>query len=487
MTIESKLLDLFEDDESTPSSEINNNMEILNTETTYHSNHQESTFKYYFSIALSYLSYPFQTEDSYKIYGMYNKKDIKQIRKLDDIKLLRDTLKLNYPGLFIPQIPSELILTNHSEYLTLNLKKNLLQTFFNKISKISIICGSEELKFFLENNMSSSILNDGCVKTVREILKEYKKIFPMFYYNTKKNDEKSKENIQNNEKNKEKEENPGFNIENVFSNQDDDELESHRTKERLKKSNELNIDNNNFNLTKEDNEKLIGFYKFLIKTREILQSIITFTAMSQQEKLEENNANSTFYEYLFEYDNNILYEMSNISSKSQRKELNKDIIQCKLTEFLFNSNFENLFLMIFNWTNNELLDIVSMLECLDTIFEYDLLIKNKVEHIKNLNLLLENRIKEIEVTKGKDYSFSNSIIYKISELKCEVRDLVKLSEMLYKIVNFLVIPSFKKDKVKAYFNILKTISDVEMSKYEKDLIIKETISEHCLKIKKMII
>lgn len=383
----------------------------------------------------------FKEDDFYRITGYLDNREFKIIRSISEFISFRELLCLNYPGIFIPSLPTGLIFktnTNQNKIIV-NLRKLLIQSFFEKLSKISLLTGSKELKNFLDsrNNNFSDIQIEFFNKSIKEILDTYKSFFPMF-------SEKKIERINEN-------------------------------------SGDILIDKDPFYLSKEENGKIIDFYYFLLSTKKVLYSIIDFTTSAQTQRLELNKENEVFYELLFEYDNHAIVPILELND-SEIKKYNKDIVECKLTEFLFDTNFENPFSMLFNWLNNEMIDIESMIDCIENVFKYDSLAKEKINILKEKNKLLEQYINPSFLNRlfiPKDYSYINEIIFDINNLKLEIQDIISLTQMLYKILNFIVVPSFKKDKIKSYFNIITALSEVHFNKHEKDLIICENLNDHC--------
>ena len=171
-----------------------------------------------------------------------------------------------------------------------------------------------------------------------------------------------------------------------------------------------------------------------------------------------------------------------------KKEYNKDIVECKLTEFLFDTNFQDPYNCLYFWASNEILDVDSCLDCLEIVFKYDNLAKDKFKKVRDLNDYLDTVINPSLFNKlfiPKNYTLIQDTIFEIKKLRSELDDVIKLTKLLYKIINNIIIPSFKADKIKSYQQLLYNISELEINFYEKELIIVESLNEHCDALNKL--
>jgi len=57
-----------------------------------------------------------------------------------------------------------------------------------------------------------------------------------------------------------------------------------------------------------------------------------------------------------------------------------------------------------------------------------------------------------------------------------------LINILYKIVYYIEIPTFKRDKISFYQKVIACIVDIEKNNTEKDTIVAELLKNHCKQI-----
>ncbi len=132
-----------------------------------------------------YINNPIEKK-SFKNYIVYNLlgseiNNISILRRYSDFFLLREKLKENWPGIYIPNIPPKKIIRTTNEKLIIN-RMRLLNSFCFKLSKIPYLFKSTEVKIFktCQSDISKEFEKMNKISK-REIYLRYRLIFKDYY------------------------------------------------------------------------------------------------------------------------------------------------------------------------------------------------------------------------------------------------------------------------------------------------------------------
>lgn len=454
-----KLRSFFKDKQEAPDFNINS---ITFNESKNNSNVFKFSLKNLLNFNINFFNVSNYLYDvKYYITGYFNNREFKVRRTLDEFKYFRYLLLLNYPGIFIPKLPSNTKILSKDK-ASIKIRLVLIQSFLNKISKINILSSSKETRMFLDSrNVDYNNLPLELFQTdFKTILLCYKQYFPMFNCKI----------IEDINKNYYKEFNKSLNYKDIKDSSND-----------TKRPKSLEEINNKYiyNLNNKESEKLITFYSHMVKAKDLLNNIASFSLKAMSERLDLSKELELFYQYIFEYENNVIFDRFNIQNI---KEFNKEIIECKLTEYLYGTNFEDPYMILNEWVNSELLDVESLIDCLEVLFKYDNLVNEKINNLEYQNIMLNNKNNPSSFKNwffSKDFNDIQIDIATINDTKEDITQLIEFSDMLYKIVYFIIMPSFNKDKLLSYYNLLNIINNLESNSIEKEFIIVESLFDHC--------
>ena len=374
-------------------------------------------------INYDYLESDFQNQElKLTLQGYLNNREFTVERTLDELWQYRQLLVINYPGFPIPKVDLYSLAVSSSTSF-MKVRKILIKNFLNKIASIEVLAGSKETFFFL-NSKSESFLETLEVfrKEPISILDNYKVIFPMLM----------------------KEE-----------------------------------------LTSDHLDSIKVFYNKMINLKDFLDVVCSFSTKSQNTKIEVNKNMELFYQYLFDYNNNFVLKSFNVKDVHK---FNKPVVECKHTENLYETNFEDSFYTLFEWVNSEILDCEMLVELLDTVFEYDRKCIEKLSSLKSLQYKLESTINPgiTSYFTPINYKYVQELCVEIEASKEELNSYFTFSQLLYKIVIFIIIPTYNQEK-KANHSMLKSyISDLQISRLEKETNIANLIKDHVSSLKTLI-
>jgi len=354
----------------------------------------------------------------YTLEGYLDGREFSVERRYKEFIAYRKLLIKNWPGLFIPPIPPKKDLGNLEESF-IKLRKKFLQQFFNRIASAPHLSSSQETKIFLESK------NKNYLDLPFEIY--FKKEHTIYEYYTQYFD---------------------FLIER--------------------------------DLTKINKNFISEFFLKLNKTKRQLENILLITTESIYVKLENDKRTFEFYENFYEFDNSYVYDMFKVE-KNSRKKYNEDLIECGLIENLHRRNYENSFETFYEWSNSELMDINAMIECIFSVYQYQELFEEKFALLNSQN---EELIKISKPGIVDKFLFSHDLKYletktvDVKNLKEEVLMLKQLVDFLFKIIYYIEIPTFKRDKMEFYKKFLCRLLENEINSTTKNLEIFRILKEH---------
>jgi hypothetical protein len=360
----------------------------------------------------------------YTLEGLYDNREFYVERRYKEFLAFRRLLCQNFPGVFIPPIPPKKSFGNLEEGF-IKLRKKFLQHFFNRICAAPHLSSSQATKLFLESRIDnfSELPTEIYQKSIFQIYEFYDEYFKFLADN-----------------------------------------------------------NENFEISNKDKNSVQNFYMKLIKTKDNLENFLYIATESQNIKIESEKEIQNFYENFYDLDNNYILDMFKLD-KDFKEKFNKDLIECGFTENLYKTKFESGTTNIYEWANLELIDVEAMIESISSLFKYKEQLDKKLILLKKENDELENMVKPSWVTGflfQTDLKMIQTKTIEVETLKNDVETLQKLIDKIYKILFFVEIPVFKRDKVRFYYKFLEYITNCESHGREKTLNLYSLLKEHCI-------
>ena len=355
----------------------------------------------------------------YNIDGFYGDKEFQVTRRYKEFISFRQLLVENWPGVFIPQIPPKKSFGNLDDSF-INVRRKFLQQFFNKISASPHLASSLEIKIFLEPRLENflDLPIEVYYRPVEDIYKIYSNYFNFL---------------------------------------------------------------NEMTLTQKQKAQVQKFYFILGKTRSSLENLNYIVTEAKNVQMETGKLISNFYENNFMTEN-AYYDMLNLTNE-QKKNLNKDILELGLTDAMYRTKYDNIYTTYFEWINSALIDTDAMIEAISTLYKYNQTFENKVEMLKKLNDELYSKANPSFLRSFFFQINLNTIENRINEvkkLKEEIEIYNKLLELIYKILFYIEIPTFKKDQYSFYQHFLLKCIDDEAHSRQKHKTLYKLIQMHCM-------
>ena len=335
-------------------------------------------------------------------------KDIPQgiKRRYNDFLQLRDKLIENWPGVYIPNIPSKKKVGELNRKTVL-LRIRALNVFLSNISKIPFLSQSEEIKSFqtLTDDFGKAIEKMPKSSFV-EILEKYKNAFPTYNVNYDFNQGKEKINLFNSFLKK---------IKNNLST--------------FKKAVDISVDKR-----KED----------ILQYFEITHNLISY---------EKTN----IMKYIDDYYDKLIFNNEKNSKLKEKFE--------KINEYL-NNPFEN----VYNWLYDEEKDVQAMIEAINGINTLEMnynKLKQKDESIENDIKKLESGQQGFikNIFKKKEESLSE-----LNQEKNKNANSIKNLNEIIKIVTYEMenkISEFKIEKINNYVKMIKEFANNKIQSNKK--------------------
>ena len=335
-------------------------------------------------------------------------KDIPQgiKRRYNDFLQLREKLIENWPGVYIPNIPSKKKVGELNRKTVL-LRIRALNVFLSNISKIPFLSQSEEIKSFqtLTDDFGKAIEKMPKSSFV-EILEKYKNAFPTYNVNYDLNQGKEKINLFNSFLKK---------IKNNLST--------------FKKAVDITVDKRN--------EDILQYF-------EITHNIISY---------EKTN----IMKYIDDYYDKLIFNNEKNSKLKEKFE--------KINEYL-NNPFEN----VYNWLYDEEKDVQAMIEAINGINTLEMnynKLKQKDESIENDIKKLESGQQGFikNIFKKKEESLSE-----LNQEKNKNANSIKNLNEIIKIVTYEMenkISEFKIEKINNYVKMIKEFANNKIQSNKK--------------------
>ncbi len=238
---------------------------------------------------------------TYKLDGFYDNREFNVERRYKEFILFRKYLTNNWPGILIPPIPPKKAFGNMEEGF-IKLRKKFLQNFFNKIASVPHLAAADETRIFLDPTSTNflGIKAEKFDKSFNRISKFYRDYFPFFQ---------------------------------------------------------------NCEINMQQKKSIEDFLQLIKRAKETLENFILITTEAQNNKLEIDMEIESLYENLYELDNNYVYEIFKVDNE-RRIDLNKDVVECGITENMYRTKFLDFFNCFYEWANVELIETEAMIEAI---------------------------------------------------------------------------------------------------------------------------
>jgi sorting nexin-1/2 len=357
----------------------------------------------------------------YNIEGKINEKEFAVYRRYSEFIQFRKLLQYNWPGLVIHQIPPKKSFGNLDDGF-INLRKKFLQQFINRLAASPHLASSYETKIFLEPR------NESFLDLPLEIYQR-----------------------------------PISDIYKIYSNYFNFLQDLH--------------------LSEKEKLKVQSFYLNLMKTKQTFDTLNYVVTEAKNVQSETEYLIKNFYENNFDTENSI-YDMLDLS-KEKKEILNKNTIELNLTETMYQTKYESLYTTYYEWVSTELINTTSMIEAIQCLYKFNQTFEDKIELLKKKNQELKEN-SNLSIIQQFFFQIDlNSIQMKINEinnLKEEIEIYKKLIDLIYKILYFIEIPTFKRDQYQFYISFINKIDHDESGANEKNEIMYKLIKNHCKSI-----
>ena len=362
---------------------------------------------------------------NYELEGKIKKKYFTLYRRYSEFAVYRKLLRSNWPGVFIPFLPPKKTYGNLDDTFIL-IRRKFLQYFCNKICNSPHLASSFETKIFLEpkNENFLELPIEIYQKGIEDINNIYTEFFG--FLNQKQMSEQEKINVQN-------------------------------------------------------------FFIILSKSKKHIDSalILATEAKNTQMKAQRNLVN--FYEYTYNLEDS-LYNMFKYDQEKKEK-LCENTIEINNTENISHIKHENFFTTCFDFLTSVADSIQGMIECISSLYELNEKFMAKFKELKEKNEKLKAFVNRNFIAKfffPTNLNQVQQLINDIEQLKIELNTYKALVNLVYKIIYFIEIPTFKRDQYNYYINFLNKINDEESHVQRKNKIIYNLFRSKCDKIMRII-
>ena len=362
---------------------------------------------------------------NYELEGKIKKKNFTLYRRYSEFAVYRKLLRTNWPGVFIPFLPPKKTYGNLDDTFIL-IRRKFLQHFCNKICSSPHLASSFETKIFLEpkNENFLELPIEIYQKSIEDINNIYTEFFGFLF--EKQMTEKEKINVQN-------------------------------------------------------------FFVMLSNSKKLLDNalILATEAKNTQMKAQRNLVN--FYEYNYNVEDS-LYNMFNYEQEKKEK-LCENTIEINNTENISQIKHENFFTTGFDFLASVSDSIQGMIECISSLYELNEKFLAKFKELKEKNEKLKAFVNRNFISKfffPTNLNQVQQLMNDIEQLKLDLNTYKTLVNLVYKIIYFIEIPTFKKDQYEYYLNFLNKINEEESNVQRKNKIIYNLFRAKCDKIMKVI-
>ena len=240
-------------------------------------------------------------------------------------------------------------------------------------------------------------------------------------------------------------------------------------------------------MSETDKIKVQNFFVILSDSKKHIDNalILATEAKNTQMKAQRNLVN--FYEYTYNLEDS-LYNMFKYDQEKKEK-LCENTIEINNTENISNIKHENFFTTCFDFLTSIADSIQGMIECISSLYELKEKFMAKFKELKEKNEKLKAFVNRNFISKfffPTNLNQVQQLINDIEQLKMELNTYKDLVNLVYKIIYFLEIPTFKKDQYDYYINFLNKINDEESHVQRKNKIIYNLFRAKCDKIMRII-
>ena len=362
---------------------------------------------------------------NYELEGKRKKKIFTLYRRYSEFAVYRKLLRCNWPGVFIPFLPPKKSYDNLDDTFIL-MRKKFLQYFCYKICNSPHLASSFETKIFLEpkNENFLELPIEIYMKNIEDINNTYNEFFGFL-------------------KEKDLSENEIFSVQN--------------------------------------------FFVMLLKSKKNLESAVSLVAEAKNTQMIAQKNLVNFYEYNYNVEDS-LYSMFGYDQEKKEK-LCEKTIEINTTENISQIKHENFFTTCFDFITSISDSVQGMIECISSLYELKDKFMSKFKELKEKNENLKSFVNRSFITKfffPTNLNQVQQLINDIEDLKVELNTYRTLVDLVYKIIYFIEIPTFKKDQYEYYINFLNKINEEESHVQRKNKIIYNLFKEKCDKIMRII-
>ena len=362
---------------------------------------------------------------NYELEGKRKKKIFTLYRRYSEFAVYRKLLRCNWPGVFIPFLPPKKSYDNLDDTFIL-MRKKFLQYFCYKICNSPHLASSFETKIFLEpkNENFLELPIEIYMKNIEDINNTYNEFFGFL-------------------KEKDLSENEIFSVQN--------------------------------------------FFVMLLKSKKNLESAVSLVAEAKNTQMIAQKNLVNFYEYNYNVEDS-LYNMFGYDQEKKEK-LCEKTIEINTTENISQIKHENFFTTCFDFITSISDSVQGMIECISSLYELKDKFMSKFKELKEKNESLKSFVNRSFITKfffPTNLNQVQQLINDIEDLKVELNTYRTLVDLVYKIIYFIEIPTFKKDQYEYYINFLNKINEEESHVQRKNKIIYNLFKEKCDKIMRII-
>ena len=362
---------------------------------------------------------------NYELEGVIKKKNFTLYRRYSEFAVYRKLLRKNWPGVFVPFLPPKKTYGNLDDTFIL-MRRKFLQHFCNKICSSPHLASSFETKIFLEPKNENFL--DLPIEIYEKSIEDINNIYNEFF---------------------------GF------------------LKEKpLEQKEKIYVQN---------------FFVILSQSKTHLDLALTLATEAKITQMNAQNNLVNFYEYNYNMEDS-LYNMFNFDQEKKEK-LCEDTININNTENISQIKHENFFTTCFDFLTSVSDSIQGMIECISSLYELKENFMTKFKELKEKNEKLKSFVNRSFITKfffPTNLNQVQQLINDIEQLKIELNTYKDLVNLVYKIIYFIEIPTFKKDQYEYYINFLNKINDEESHVQRKNKIIFNLFKAKCDKIMRII-
>ena len=173
----------------------------------------------------------------------------------------------------------------------------------------------------------------------------------------------------------------------------------------------------------------------------------------------------------------------------KKEKLCEDTIAINNAENISQIKHENFFTTCFDFLTSVGDSIQGMIECISSLYELKENFMAKLKELKEKNEKLKSFINRSFIVKfffPTNLNQVQQLINDIEQLKIELTTYKELVNLVYKIIYFIEIPTFKKDQYDYYINFINKINEEESHEQRKNKIIYNLFKTKCDKIMRII-